>query len=124
MDVLVIGGGVFLGPQVVISALRRDHKVTMFRRGRSSSWRWTPPCVRVFTDDRERDLGIVSGRGYDAVFDMCGYIPSHVAMAADVLRTSLYVFMSSISVYENFSIPCTEHSKLHTPRQRQCPDLS
>jgi 2'-hydroxyisoflavone reductase len=37
MDLLVVGGGVFLGASLVDAALARGHRVTVFTRGRARS---------------------------------------------------------------------------------------
>ena len=50
MRVLLLGGGVFLGAEVMACALRRGHTVTVFNRGRSRSL-W-PPGVEVLSGDR------------------------------------------------------------------------
>jgi 2'-hydroxyisoflavone reductase len=100
MDVLVIGGTVFVGRAVVAEALARGDRVTTFNRGRSG-----PPAVGVtaVTGDRTRasDLAQLAGRPFDLVVDTCGYVAADVARAADLLAPSVghYAFVSSINVY-------------------------
>ncbi len=98
MNLLILGGGVFLGDAALQSALRRGHAVTVFNRGRSRSvW---PEGVQVLSGDRATDLGALQGRHWDAVIDTCGYVPADVQASAEALRAcGSYLFVSSISVY-------------------------
>lgn len=103
MKILVIGGTVFLGRHVVASALASGHDVTTLNRGTKH----VPgqDKVRKLVCDREGDLSILDGESFDAVIDTCGYKPDVVASAVAVLRerASVYVFVSSISAYGDFS---------------------
>lgn len=98
MNILILGGGVFLGTATLDAALARGHAVTVFNRGRSrSTW---PSGAEVLTGDRGTDLGVFAGRRWDAVIDTCGYTPTEVAESAEALRDSgCYLFVSSISAY-------------------------
>jgi 2'-hydroxyisoflavone reductase len=102
MDVLVVGGGVFLGASLVDAALARGHRVTVFNRGRARSvW---PAGVEVVVGDRTSDLGRLAGRRFDAVIDTCGYVPADVrASAAALADVGRYCFVSSISAYASFA---------------------
>ena len=102
MDILLIGGGVFLGAAALQSARARGHRLTVFNRGRSrSTW---PDGVEVLVGDRTTDLGRLAGRRWDAVIDTCGYVPADVQASAEALRTSgAYLFVSSVSVYASTS---------------------
>jgi 2'-hydroxyisoflavone reductase len=56
--------------------------------------------VTEITGDRETDLGLVADQGWDAVVDMCGYVPRVVRIATDALSSAkTYLFISTISVY-------------------------
>lgn len=98
MNILILGGGVFLGAATLDAALARGHAVTVFNRGRSrSAW---PAGVEALTGDRGADLSALAGRHWDAVIDVCGYTPAEVAASAEALQaTGCYLFVSSISVY-------------------------
>jgi 2'-hydroxyisoflavone reductase len=98
MNLLIIGGGVFLGAAALQSALARGHRVTVFNRGRArSTW---PAGVEVLTGDRATDLGALGSRHWDAVIDTCGYVPVDVRASANALRQcGSYLFVSSISTY-------------------------
>jgi len=77
--------------------------VTLFNRGQTNPNLF--PHVERIVGDREKDLDQLSGRNWDAMIDTCGYFPRVVRMSAEALKDSVesYVFISSISVYENFS---------------------
>jgi 2'-hydroxyisoflavone reductase len=98
LNILILGGGVFLGAATLQSAVSRGHAVTVFNRGRARSvW---PDGVEVLTGDRATDLGALHGRRWDAVIDTCGYVPADVQASAEALRgCGCYLFVSSISVY-------------------------
>lgn len=102
MKILLIGGTRFLGRHLVNSARSRGHIVTLFNRGQ------TNPNLFMQVDkihgDREKDLDQLTGH-WDAVIDTCGYFPRIVRMSAEALKDKAahYVFISSISVYSDFS---------------------
>jgi len=103
MKILIIGGTRFLGRHLVESARARQHEVTLFNRGKSNPTLF--PQVETILGDRENDLDKLSGRAWDAVVDVAGYVPRIVRLSATGLERSVgrYVFISSISVYAGFS---------------------
>jgi 2'-hydroxyisoflavone reductase len=102
MQLLVIGGGVFLGAAIIDSALARGDAVTVFNRGRSRhDW---PAGVEAIAGDRSADLALLDGRRFDAVIDVCGYVPADLrASAAAFASCPRYCFVSSISAYASFA---------------------
>src|SRR3954452_7150763 len=98
MQILVIGGGVFLGAAIVDSVLARGHVLTVFNRGRSrTDW---PKGVEAIIGDRGSDLRLLPGRAFDAAIDTCGYVPAELrASAAALAGCGRYCFVSSISAY-------------------------
>ena len=102
MRILVLGGGVFLGAAFIDSALARGHAITVFNRGRSrSDW---PAGVEAIVGDRGTDLALLRGRDFDAVVDVCGYVPADLrASAAALASCRRYCFVSSISAYASFA---------------------
>jgi len=100
--ILIIGGTRFVGRHLVEAALGRGHEVTLFNRGKSNPDLF--PHVETITGDREKDLDKLGGRIWDTVVDVVGYLPRLVRLSAEVLKenVSRYVYVSSISVYENF----------------------
>ncbi|TQS28943.1 NAD-dependent epimerase/dehydratase family protein [Microbispora sp. KK1-11] len=104
MKILVIGGSVFLGRAIVEEALRRGHEVTTFNRGRSGT---DLPGVEAVRGDREStdDLRrLADGRQWDAVIDVCGFVPRVVLESARTLsgHAPHYTFISSISAYPDW----------------------
>ena len=86
MNLLIIGGGVFLGQALLGAALENGHTVTVFNRGMSRQW-W-PPGVKWIVGDRTEDLHLLMNRSWDAVIDTCGYRPQDVELSAAALLVS------------------------------------
>ena len=103
MNILIIGGTRFLGRHLVETALARGHGVTLFNRGKSNPGLF--PQLETIQGDREHDISRLSGRAWDAVIDTSGYVPRIVHLSASSLESNVgrYVFISSISVFANFS---------------------
>ena len=109
MNVLVIGGTIFLGRRLVEAAQTRGHAVTIFSRGLHNPS--VHAGVETLRGDRKRDVSALRGRSWDAVVDTCGYVPSDVQRVMDAFdrgSTRHYTFVSSISVYERFAQDGTE----------------
>ncbi|WAX55422.1 NAD-dependent epimerase/dehydratase family protein [Jatrophihabitans cynanchi] len=100
MDILVLGGTVFLGRAVVSTALAQGARVAVFNRGRSGV---APDGVEQITGDRTAaaDLAQLAGRSFDVVVDTSGYEPADVARSAGLLaaRCGHYAFVSTINVF-------------------------
>ena len=105
MKLVVLSGTVFLGRHLVDSALRRGHEVTIFTRGKSNPDVY--PEVEKLQGNRDGNMEALEGRTWDAVLDTSGYIPRIVKASADLLAPAakLYCFISTISVYADFSRP-------------------
>src|SRR5204863_297628 len=97
-------GARFVGRHLVTAALARNHEVTLFNRGQHPSADLT--SVETICGDRHSDLAKLQGRRWDAVIDTCGYLPRTVRASAEILFHSVdtYVFISSLSVYADFSV--------------------
>lgn len=100
VNLLILGGTVFLGRAVTDAALAAGHAVTHFHRGRTA-----PPDPRVETLRGDRtDASALPTRAFDAVVDTSGYLPQVVEKSAAALRASgRYLFVSSISAYAGFA---------------------
>ena len=100
MDVLVIGGSVFLGRAAVDEARALGADVTVFNRGKSGP---TPEGATQIVGDRTvpADLEQLRGQHFDVVVDTCGYVPADVALSANLLADDCdhYAFVSSINAY-------------------------
>ena len=107
MKLLLLGGPRFLGRAVADAALARGHELTFFNRGLTSPELYPElyPEIEKLLGDRNEDLGALGGRAWDAVVDTSGYLPDGVRAAAEALASSSrYCFVSSISVYADFSV--------------------
>jgi 2'-hydroxyisoflavone reductase len=104
MKILILGGTKFLGRHLVDAALARGHEVTLFNRGKTNSTLF--PNVETIIGDREHDIEKLSGREWDAVIDVAGYLPRIVRLAANGLERSVrrYIYISSISAYDDAAL--------------------
>ncbi len=104
--ILFLGGTGFIGPHIVRAALAQGYEVTLFNRGSTDS-RLFPDLETLLGDRKTGDLGALRGREWDAVIDTSSYLPGTVRDSAQFLADVVgqYVFISSISVYEDHSQP-------------------
>ena len=105
MRLLILGGTKFLGRHLVDVALGAGHAVTLFNRGSRPG---LFPGVEELQGDRSAGpagLKALRGREWDAVIDTSGYVPRLVGASVELLKgfVGQYVFISSISVYEDFA---------------------
>lgn len=113
MRILVLGGTVFLGRHLVEAALAEGHEVTLFHRGERGGSLFEGQVERIL-GDRTKDLDRLSGREWDVVIDTCGYLPGVVRLSAEALKDSVksYLFISTISVYDDPAAGSDESAKL------------
>ena len=123
MQLLLLGGTAFLGRAVVEAAVAAGHEPTLFTRGRTNPDLF--PGVEHLVGDRESELSLLRNREFDAVIDTSGYFPSVVRAAAELLagRVGLYVFVSTISVYED-APALTETTATRRPADPESRDLN
>lgn len=114
LDILILGGTGFIGPHMVREALRRHHNVTLFNRGRTNNTLF--PDLETIKGDRNNGLDGLKGRQWDVVIDNSGYVPRHVRDSAQLLapHISHYLFISTVSVYADFTKDIDENSPLAT----------
>ena len=105
LKLLILGGTGFLGPHTVRAALAQGHEMTLFNRGRSNPGLFKD--LEQLRGDRDGNLAALKGRSWDAVIDTSGYVPRLVSDSARLLSDACqqYVFISSISVYTDFTLP-------------------
>ncbi len=91
-----------MGRHLTSAALKNNHEVTLFNRGKFSPEEFEN--AEQIHGDRNSDLAKLAGRRWDVCIDTCGYLPNSVKLSAEFLRDSVgqYVFVSSISAYANF----------------------
>lgn len=103
MNILIIGGTIFLGRHIVESALSKGHTLTIFHRGKHNPHLF--PNVEKLHGDRRTNVSALRGRTWDAVIDTCGYIQQDIRTVGAMLRdaTEHYTYVSSISVYNDMA---------------------
>lgn len=103
MNLLILGGTVFVGRYIVLAAERAGHRVTLFNRGQTAPDLF--PHIERLHGDRDGNLEALLGRSWDAVIDTSGYLPRVVRESAELLRDVVghYTFISSISTYASFT---------------------
>jgi len=111
MRLLVLGGTLFVGRALAEAALARGHDVTLFNRGLTNPDLF--PEAEHLRGDRRRDLSLLEGGVWDAVIDTSGYEPEVVRTSVAALPGVHYVFVSTISVYADFSHGPHERSPVH-----------
>ncbi|MQA75697.1 MAG: epimerase [Solirubrobacterales bacterium] len=102
MQLLILGGTLFLGRHLAAGALARGHSLSLFNRGRTAPELY--PEAEQLRGDRDGDLGVLRGREWDAVIDTSGLDPRVVAASTALLAPSTghSAFVSSISAYGAF----------------------
>ena len=114
MKLLFIGGTSFVGRHTVEAAVAAAHDVTVFHRGRTND-DLLAGSISHRHGDRNADYGALDDDTvWDAVVDVCAYVPRHVHQLADALagRCGHYVHISSISAYDEAVITPGEDSPL------------
>lgn len=105
LSYLVLGGTAWLGGAVAARALAEGHAVTCLARGESGS---PPPGVTLVQADRWAPdaYDSVSAQDWDVVLDV-SWEPELVRSALAALSASArhWVYVSSISVYADHSVP-------------------
>lgn len=115
MQLLVLGGTVFLSRAVAAAAVARGHTVVCAARGVSGS---APERTELVVWDRgEPAPAALTARRFDAVVDVARH-PSRVHAAVAALPHAHWVFVSSISAYADDATPGGTPSTLplHEPR--------
>ena len=115
MKLLLIGGTRFSGRALTGLALERGHDVTVFHRGTGDDDPW-PDAEHVHAD-RAHGFGALAGRPFDAVVDMCGYVPRELRDPCSAFADAgLYAFVSSLSVHRDDVRPgATEDDDVYGP---------
>lgn len=127
--ILILGGTGFLGPATIEAAVARGHHVTIFNRGKREKLLPLRHQVEHLYGNRDPNLpandekgpdgnllepngspkGLeqLVGKKWDVVIDNSGYFPRMVKASAELLanNASRYIFISSISAYDEKSTP-------------------
>jgi 2'-hydroxyisoflavone reductase len=121
VNALVVGGTRFLGRAIVDAALGRAHTVTLFNRGVSDPGLFRG--LETIHGHRRKDAAKLSGRSFDVVVDVAGMDPADVRPVIEAVSPLVdrYVFVSTVSVYADHSIPQVEGHPVLAPAADQGP---
>ncbi len=119
LNLLVLGGTGFIGPDIIERASERGHTVTLFNRG-STNPHWFPDLEKLKGNrdpNIDEGLSALRGRDWDAAIDTVSYVPRVTNASASLLADHVgqYVFISSLMVYADLSVPnITEDAEVDT----------
>ena len=122
LNILILGGTGFTGPEQVEYAIARGHHVTLFNRNKTRPDFFKGKVAELIGDLNE-DMSALKGKKFDVVIDNPTTVPAWVRNAAQYLagNTNHYIFISTISVYR-------ERQERRTPtrpsRRRRCRRIS
>jgi 2'-hydroxyisoflavone reductase len=116
LNILIIGGTGFTGPEQVNYALSRGHHVTLFNRNKTR-----PDMFKGKVDqligDLSTDTSALEGKKFDVVIDNPTTAPAWVRNVARYMKgnTGQYIFISTISVYPDNATPNADETVATTP---------
>lgn len=116
LNILIIGGTGFTGPEQVNYALSRGHHVTLFNRNKTR-----PDMFKGKVDqligDLSTDTSALEGKKFDVVIDNPTTAPAWVRNVARYMKgnTGQYIFISTISVYPDNATPNADEAVATTP---------
>ncbi|GAA2388386.1 NAD-dependent epimerase/dehydratase family protein [Nonomuraea africana] len=125
MRILVLGGTSFIGRAIVDDVLRAGAEVTLFGRGKTGPELF-PQLTRLIGDRDTGDYAVLRDGTWDAVVDVSGYVPRHVAQSMDALgdRVGRYLFISSHAVYQRTGLgPGSDEDTPRRPPVRDTEEL-
>ena len=117
LDILILGGTGFTGPEQVEYAIARGHRVTLFNRNKTRPDLFKGRVTEELAGDLNGDTSSLEGKKFDVVIDNPTTFPAWVRNAAKYLAgsTKHYMFISTTSVYSDQSIiGLDEQSPTHT----------
>src|SRR3954471_12840736 len=106
MNILILGGTGFTGPEQVDYAIQRGHRVTLFNRGKTRPGVFKGKVTEELIGDLNNDTSALKGKQFDVVIDNPTTLPAWVRNAAEQLagNTKHYIFVSTTSTYSDQSI--------------------
>lgn len=116
LNILILGGTGFTGPEQVEYALARGHSVTLFNRNRTRP-DFFKGKVEQLIGDLNDDVSALQGKRFDVVLDNPTTFPFWVRNAAQFLKGNVghYIFISTMSVYRDNSRPQMDETDGTTP---------
>jgi 2'-hydroxyisoflavone reductase len=116
LNILILGGTGFTGPEQVEYAIARGHRVTLFNRNKTRPGFFKGKVAEELTGDLNNDTSALEGKKFDVVIDNPTTLPAWVRNAAKYLagNTKHYIFISTTSTYSDQSIiGLDENSPVH-----------
>jgi len=116
LNILILGGTGFTGPEQVDYALSRGHRVTLFNRNKTR-----PDMFKGKVDqligDLNTDTSALKDKKFDVVIDNPTTAPAWVRNVAQYMKgnTGHYIFISTISVYPDNATPNADETAPTTP---------
>lgn len=106
LNILILGGTGFTGPEQVEYAIARGHRVTLFNRNRTAPGLFRGTVAEELVGDLNNDTSALAGKRFDVVLDNPTTLPAWVRNAARQLKGNVghYIFQSTTSVYRDQSI--------------------
>ena len=106
LNILILGGTGFTGPEQVEYAIARGHRVTLFNRNKTRPGYFKGRVAEELVGDLNNDTSALKGRTFDVVLDNPTTFPTWVRNAAQQLAGNVkhYIFQSTTSVYSDQSI--------------------
>jgi nucleoside-diphosphate-sugar epimerase len=102
MKVLVIGGTRFVGLRLIRLLASKGHDITLLNRGKTEA-QLPNGLRRLYADRRDIDAvkSVLTGKSFEAVFDINGYHVRNLEPLVDILNTNIehYIFQSTCGVY-------------------------
>jgi 2'-hydroxyisoflavone reductase len=136
LNILILGGTGFTGPEQVDYALARGHRVTLFNRGKTRPGMFKGKVHEELIGDLNSDTSALKGKKFDVVIDNPTTLPLWVKNVAEQLKgnTKHYIFISTTSVYRDQSeiginessptVPMPEGLDPYQPDQRNTAQLA
>jgi len=102
LEILILGGTAFTGPQQVEYALKRGHKITLLNRNKTRP-DFFKGKVDQLIGDLNDDVSALKGKKFDVVIDNPTTLPAWVRNVAQYMKgnTGHYIFISTVSAYAN-----------------------
>ena len=106
LDILILGGTGFTGPEQVDYALARGHRVTLFNRNKTRPGLFKGKVYEELVGDLNGDTSALAGKKFDVVLDNPTTFPAWVRNAGKHLAGNVkhYIFVSTTSTYSDQSI--------------------
>src|SRR4030095_10235483 len=106
LNILILGGTGFTGPEQVEYAIARGHRVTLFNRNKTRPGVFKGKVSEELVGDLNNDTSALAGKKFDVVIDNPTTFPAWVRNAGKYLAGNVkhYIFVSTTSTYSDQGI--------------------